>query len=112
MSRHLPLTWVAALGSMAALAVSAQPAPQAPAPADLGPQTQTVPYRSSLGNYQPFADEKVLPWKQVNDTAGKIGGWRAYARQAHEPAGKDDRAPHGDSGMPPAPDPGATKGRP
>lgn len=111
MSRHLPLTWVAALGSMAALAVSAQPAPQAPAPADLGPQAQTVPYRSSLGNYQPFADEKVLPWRQVNDTVGQIGGWRAYAKEAHEPAGKDDSLPERDSGLPLAPDAKA-KGRP
>jgi hypothetical protein len=42
------------------------------------------PYRSALEGYKPFADEKVAPWAQSNATVGRIGGWRAYAREASE----------------------------
>jgi len=46
--------------------------PSAPAPA----------FRSALEGYQPFADEKPAPWRATNDNVGRIGGWRAYAREA------------------------------
>jgi hypothetical protein len=90
MSRFL-LPWVAAMSSMAALTVSAQSAPQVPAAPTQAGQAQG--YRSAFEEYQPFTDEKVLSWKQANDTVGRIGGWRAYAKEAQEAAGKADQAP-------------------
>jgi hypothetical protein len=39
-----------------------------------------------LENYKPFADETLIPWKEANDTVGRIGGWREYAREARPPA--------------------------
>jgi hypothetical protein len=52
------------------------------------------PYRSALEGYRPFTDEKPIPWKQANDTVGRIGGWRAYAKEAHgEPAAAPASAP-------------------
>jgi hypothetical protein len=69
--------WLAAAAGLAALTVSAQTAALAPAPAP-GP----VPYRSALEGYQPFAETKAVPWKEANDTVGRIGGWRAYAKEA------------------------------
>ncbi|WP_157264206.1 hypothetical protein [Azohydromonas aeria] len=39
-------------------------------------------YRSAFEGYRPFADEPVRSWRETNDTVGRIGGWRAYAREA------------------------------
>ena len=40
-------------------------------------------YQSSLAGYRRFADEST-PWKEANETAARIGGWRAYARETQE----------------------------
>ncbi|HSV34611.1 MAG TPA: hypothetical protein VLI46_03595 [Ramlibacter sp.] len=42
----------------------------------------TVPFQSALAGYQPFADDKPIPWRQANDTVREVGGWRAYSREA------------------------------
>ena len=58
------------------------------APAEMAPPSQTAPpsaYRSAFEGYQRYSDEKITPWKESNDTVGKIGGWRAYAKEAQEP---------------------------
>lgn len=52
-----------------------------------GAQTAGVPlaparYQSAFEGYQAYSDDKLLPWKESNDTVGKIGGWRVYAREA------------------------------
>lgn len=61
----------------------AQDAARAPAPVSHPP----VPaFESVFKGYRPFSDEKTAPWKEANDTVGRIGGWRAYAREAHAPA--------------------------
>lgn len=39
-------------------------------------------YRSAFEGYRAFADEPVRPWRETNDTVGRIGGWKAYAREA------------------------------
>jgi hypothetical protein len=46
----------------------------------------TATYRSAFEDYRPFADETATPWRETNDTVGRIGGWKAYARQAREAA--------------------------
>jgi hypothetical protein len=51
-------------------------------PAVAQPSAAPAPYQSVFDSYQPFADEKLAPWKESNDTVGKVGGWRAYAREA------------------------------
>ena len=73
----------------AAFAVAPLAAAQAPPRADPLDAKASVPgvsYRSSLAGYRAFADDKLTPWKEANDTAARIGGWRAYAREAREPA--------------------------
>ena len=45
---------------------------------------QTV-YRSAFTGYRPGAEEKVGSWKELNDTVGRIGGWRVYAKEARAP---------------------------
>ena len=51
------------------------------------PISDTAPaaYRSTLEGYKPYTDEKIMSWKESNDTAGRIGGWREYAKQAAQP---------------------------
>ena len=43
-----------------------------------------LPYQSVLGTYQSYQDQPVSSWREINDEVGKIGGWRAYAREASE----------------------------
>lgn len=63
---------------------------QGPAPStSSAPQTMTetapAAFRSALEGYQPYTDEKTVNWKEANDTAGRIGGWREYAKEASQP---------------------------
>lgn len=46
------------------------------------PATPQSVYRSAFEGYRPFADEPVRSWRETNDTVGRIGGWKAYAREA------------------------------
>ena len=41
---------------------------------------------SAFEHYRPYTDQPVRPWREVNDEVRCIGGWRAYAREAHEAA--------------------------
>ena len=73
-------------------------------------------YRSAWSGYRPFADEKVISWKDANDEVRRIGGWRTYLResQAAQPsgsAGAAGTAPAGkDSAKPATSDAGAAQG--
>ena len=64
---------------------------QGPAPSSTSssPQTMTqaapAAFRSALEGYKPYTDEKTVNWKEANDTAGRIGGWREYAKEASQP---------------------------
>lgn len=49
-----------------------------------------MPYRSALDGYQPYTDEKIVDWKDANDTVGQIGGWRAYAKEASQDPSADN----------------------
>jgi hypothetical protein len=42
-------------------------------------------YFSVFTRYQPFREQPLSSWKETNDTVGKIGGWRFYARDAQQP---------------------------
>ena len=55
-----------------------------PDPADAKASVPLVQYQSPLREYRPFGDNNNTAWKDANDTVGKIGGWRAYAREAAE----------------------------
>jgi hypothetical protein len=85
-NRLLPIAFLAVLGTTLAAVAQAQattpPTPGAP-PA----------WRSAFDGYQPFSDEKTLPWRQANDTVQGVGGWRAYAREAAQPASAAAPAP-------------------
>lgn len=54
-------------------------------PLDATVSVPLVTFQSSLSNYRMLTDEKVGNWKEINDNAGRIGGWRVYAREARQP---------------------------
>ena len=83
-----------ALGLMAVLAADA-----APRDADRGEPARAGRHVSAFERYRPYADQAVRPWREVNAEVGRIGGWRAYAREANEaaerPAPAQGEAPAG-----------------
>ena len=88
MFHHSPAAWLAGLTVLVALGAHAQTP---------GPATDSEP---ALAAYQPFQDVKLAPWKESNDTVGRVGGWRAYAREAQ---GEQTPAPAAPAASGPAP---------
>jgi hypothetical protein len=74
----LPLLWLPA----AVLAQNTQSLPR-PDPLEAKAATAPLVYRSALTAYKKSASEPPpLAWRQANETVERIGGWRAYAREA------------------------------
>ncbi len=73
--------------SIAALTAQAQPAAKTSRADPLDPNAgvPTLVYRSSLAQYRRLGDDKPTSWRDANDTVTRIGGWRAYAREAQQP---------------------------
>jgi hypothetical protein len=71
-------------------AAAPPPAGQATAaPSDPLDATAAVPpvvHRSVFSGYRAQADAPLRDWKAANEEVGRIGGWRAYAREAQSPA--------------------------
>ena len=42
-------------------------------------------YESVFARYQSYRDEKIGSWREANETVDRIGGWRAYAKEAQQP---------------------------
>jgi hypothetical protein len=71
-------------------------AQQAPRPDPLDAKAATTPlvYRSAFTGYKKLAAESPpLAWRDANDAVERIGGWRAYAREASAPASAPAPAP-------------------
>ncbi len=74
-----------AVVSAASLAQGAPAAPLPIDPLDAKAQVPAYVYRSALTAYRRQADAAPVPWGEANERVGKIGGWRAYAREANMP---------------------------
>lgn len=65
-------------------------APQAAAaglpqhPADAAAPVPKVVHRSALAGYRRHTEPETKAWRQANDEVARIGGWRAYLREAAE----------------------------
>ncbi len=72
------LLWSAAASTLA------QPAgpTKRPDPADGQASVPPLIYRSAMPKSAPPAEAPVGSWPKANDTVWRIGGWRAYAREA------------------------------
>lgn len=92
------------LSEMVAAQTSAPVYPVPPSPP--AAQASFLTYRSAFQGYKPYTDDKILDWKAVNDTTGRIGGWRAYASEAQQP---DDTVPALDTSQMPDTKTGAGK---
>ena len=72
---------LACLGLSAQAFAAPPPNPIAPAAdADAAPPA----YRSAFEGYQRYTEEKPVNWKEANDSVARIGGWRAYAKEASQ----------------------------
>lgn len=54
-------------------------------PLDARASVPAVVYESAFSRHRGVAGEKAIPWREANDTAARIGGWRAYTREAQQP---------------------------
>lgn len=70
--------------SLAAAQPAAKASPPRPDPLQADAPVPPAVYRSSLAQHRRHAEQPVQAWSQSNDTVNRIGGWRAYAREAHE----------------------------
>lgn len=61
-------------------------------------------YRSTFDGYRAYNEQAVTSWREANDNVGRIGGWRAYAREAGA-SGGDAPAPAPVPAPVPAPQP-------
>lgn len=78
----LALAWLAP-GLHAQTAASAPPARPNPLQADA--PVPPLRHTSALTRYKAHTDVEVGAWRKANDLTAQIGGWRAYAREAHAP---------------------------
>jgi hypothetical protein len=81
--RRAPLLFVLLSVRVADAQGPTPPAPQAPA----------VEYQSIFDRYLKYVEQPVAAWRESNDNVGRVGGWRAYAREAHRPDVPDAIAP-------------------
>jgi len=80
-------SWLLA-GCMLTSTALAQPAAKPPRPDPLDPQAAVPPvvYHSPFKHPPQAAAPAVGNWIQANQQVGRVGGWRAYAREAAAPA--------------------------
>lgn len=79
------LAWLLSAAALPAAAQSGpKPSSARPDPLQADAPVPPAVYRSSLAQHRRHADQPVQSWSQSNDTVNRIGGWRAYAREAHE----------------------------
>lgn len=90
---HFVFRCLAMACSAAAATAFAQ---QTAAPPARPPAQDAAPpsvYRSAWSSYRPYAEEKVISWKDANDEVGRIGGWRTYLRESQgQPSGSGGAA--------------------
>jgi hypothetical protein len=86
MSRAVPILLCAVFLTAQAQAL-AQPAPAVRRADPLDPRAAVPALRheSALAQYRRFSDDKTASWRDANDAVARIGGWRAYAREAQQP---------------------------
>lgn len=54
-------------------------------PLDPQARVPAATYPSPLAGYRRLGEDKPVSWKAANETVHRIGGWRAYAREAQAP---------------------------
>lgn len=81
--------------ALAATGTLAQTPSAAPAPEGDAVRIH-LQHDSALSGYRVWREQALQPWHEVNAQVARIGGWRAYAREAAEPPQPSARpAPQG-----------------
>ena len=92
-----------AIASLCTLALVAQAQPKPPDPLDAAASVPATRYASALRAYKPSGETQPVRWQDANATVERIGGWRAYAREAAAPASAPASAPAASEPGAPAP---------
>ena len=71
-----------------------------PDPLDAQAALPPLRYRSALQAYRPNVAAAVGNWPAANEQVGRVGGWRAYAREAQQPDAAPVPAPTADPSKP------------
>lgn len=99
MSKPLLAYGLVFISALPGLSVAQSPTPAAPASA--AQASQSPVFRSAMEGYKPYTEEATANWREANDTTARIGGWRAYAKEARQPL-VPEAAPPGDARTAPA----------
>lgn len=59
--------------------------PARPDPTRIEAEVPALQHRSALQQYRRLTDEPRRDWRAANAEVARIGGWRAYLREAHTP---------------------------
>jgi hypothetical protein len=59
-----------------------------PAPDDAAAPVAPKAYESAFKGYQPYRDEPLAPWREVNDTARQVGGHVGVLRAEQQGAAR------------------------
>lgn len=78
-SRYAPILFGISVCVSTALATTSAATPD---PTDASAAVPAMKYESPFATYRQLGEDKSTVWRDANDTVGKIGGWRAYAREA------------------------------
>lgn len=92
------VAWSAAISAVLASAAGSVLAQSVPPVGNEKPGLPTqLHYTSPIGAYKRHVDQPMGGWRAANDQVGRIGGWKAYAKeaQAAEPRAKMDMGPAG-----------------
>jgi hypothetical protein len=83
--RHRGLAGLALLFAATLVhAQSAAPRAEPPDPLDPRARVPAAAYPSALASYRRLGEDRPVPWKEANATVNRVGGWRAYAREAQQ----------------------------
>ena len=84
-SIHHGLLLAAWLAASPLVHAQADPKAGKPDPSDAMAVVPAATYSSPLARYRPAGETKLGSWHEANETVTRIGGWRAYAREASQP---------------------------
>lgn len=110
------IAWSASLLCCAAAQAQSVSTPAAPTataatrqdPLDAKAAVAPLTYESSFARYRPLSNEKLISWREANDTVARIGGWRVYAREAQQAEPLSPPAPGASAPATPTPTPTPT----
>lgn len=81
-----PAAWLMLAALAAAPAAASGPAaPARPAAWQAEAPVPAVRHESAFSTYRPHVDTPVGDWRAANEAVNRIGGWRAYGREAGAP---------------------------